>query len=54
MESPASLEASYCEAGTISILAWGRGGKHRDTKALSGFGGAGVVKIGKDHRGDTF
>lgn len=31
-----------------------RGGKHRDTKALSGFGGAGVVEIIKDYRGDTF
>ena len=31
-----------------------RGGKHRDTKPLSGFGGAGVVAIVKDHRGDTF
>src|ERR1700694_3336010 len=31
-----------------------RGGKHRDTKTLSGFGGAGVVEIVKDYRGDTF
>lgn len=31
-----------------------RGGKHRDTKTLSGFGGAGVVEVIKDHRGDTF
>ena len=31
-----------------------RGGKHRDTKALSGFGGAGVVEIVTDYRGDTF
>jgi phage-related protein len=31
-----------------------RGGKHRDAKALSGFGGAGVVEIVKDYRGDTF
>jgi len=31
-----------------------RGGKHRDAKALSGFCGAGVVEIVKDHRGDTF
>ncbi|MGA2962076.1 MAG: type II toxin-antitoxin system RelE/ParE family toxin [Candidatus Korobacteraceae bacterium] len=31
-----------------------RGGKHRDTKALSGFGGAGIVEIIKDYRGDTF
>jgi phage-related protein len=30
------------------------GGKHRDTKALSGFDGAGVLEIVKDHRGDTF
>ena len=31
-----------------------RGGKHRDTKVLRGFGGAGVVEIIKDYRGDTF
>ena len=31
-----------------------RGGKHRDAKALSGFGGAGVVEIIKNHSGDTF
>ena len=30
------------------------GGKHRDAKPLKGFGGAGVVEIVKDHRGDTF
>src|ERR1700676_4792979 len=31
-----------------------RGGKHRDAKALSGFGGAGVLEIVEDYRGDTF
>jgi len=31
-----------------------RGGKHRDAKVLSGFGGAGVVEVVKDYRGDTF
>ncbi|WP_257644411.1 type II toxin-antitoxin system RelE/ParE family toxin [Nevskia soli] len=31
-----------------------RGGKHRDTKALSGFGGAGVLEVISDDRGDTF
>ena len=31
-----------------------KGGKHRDTKALAGFSGAGVVEIIKDFRGDTF
>ncbi len=31
-----------------------RGGKHQDAKVLSGFGGAGVVEIIRDHRGDTF
>lgn len=31
-----------------------RGGKHRNTKTLSGFGGAGVVEVVKDFRGDTF
>ena len=30
------------------------GGKHRDTKPLTGFGGAGVVEVGTDFRGDTF
>jgi phage-related protein len=30
------------------------GGKHRDAKPLSGFGGAGVVDVVKDYRGDTF
>lgn len=31
-----------------------RGGRHRDTKTLSGFGGAGVVEVIRDFRGDTF
>lgn len=31
-----------------------RGGKHQDTKVLSGFGGAGILEVIKDHRGDTF
>src|SRR6266536_6707006 len=31
-----------------------RGGKHRDSKALRGFGGAGVLEVIKDFRGDTF
>ena len=31
-----------------------QGGKHRDAKPLKGFGGAGVVEIVTDHRGDTF
>jgi phage-related protein len=31
-----------------------RGGKHRDTKVLSGFGGAGVLEVVKDFRGDAF
>lgn len=31
-----------------------RGGRHRDAKPLSGFGGAGVLEIVSDHRGDTF
>jgi phage-related protein len=30
------------------------GGKHRDAKALSGFGGAGVLEVIEDYRGDTF
>src|ERR1039457_2265903 len=31
-----------------------RGGRHRDTKTLSGLAGAGVVEVVKDFRGDTF
>ena len=31
-----------------------QGGKHRDTKTLRGFGGAGVVEVVTDVRGDTF
>jgi phage-related protein len=31
-----------------------RGGKHRDAKTLSGFGGAGVVEVVTDFRGDTY
>ena len=31
-----------------------RGGRHRNAMALTGFGGAGVVEVIKDHRGDTF
>jgi phage-related protein len=31
-----------------------RDGKHRDTKTLSGFGGAGVVEVIKGFRGDTY
>jgi phage-related protein len=30
------------------------GGKHPDAKVLRGFGGAGVLEVIKDHRGDTF
>lgn len=30
------------------------GGRHRDAKTLSGFGGAGVVEIVSDFRGDTY
>lgn len=31
-----------------------RGGKHQDAKVLAGFGGAGVLEMIKDYRGDTF
>jgi phage-related protein len=31
-----------------------RGGKHRDAKVLAGFGGAGVLEVVEDFRGDTF
>src|SRR5262249_8305770 len=30
------------------------GGKHRDAKPMRGFGGAGVVEVVADNRGDTF
>src|SRR5208283_4629944 len=31
-----------------------RGGKHRDAKVLTGFGGAGVLEVVEDFRGDAF
>lgn len=31
-----------------------KGGKHSKAKALSGFGGAGVLEVVVDHAGDTF
>jgi phage-related protein len=31
-----------------------KGGKHEKAKPLRGFGGAGVIEIVTDHRGDTF
>jgi len=31
-----------------------RGGKHRDAKVLTGFGGAWVLEVVEDFRGDTF
>jgi phage-related protein len=31
-----------------------RGGKHQNVKVLSGFGGAGVLEVIEDYRGDTF
>jgi phage-related protein len=31
-----------------------RGGKHVDAKPLVGFGGAGILEVVADHRGDTF
>jgi phage-related protein len=31
-----------------------RGGRHRDAKTLTGFGGAGVVEVVKDFSGNTF
>jgi phage-related protein len=31
-----------------------RGAKHRDSKTLRGFSGAGVLEVIKDFRGDTF
>jgi phage-related protein len=37
---------------TIYVAQQGR--KHRDAKVLSGFGGAGVLEVVTDFRGDTF
>jgi phage-related protein len=37
-----------------ALFAAQQGGKHRDAKPLTGFGGAGVVEIVKDYRSDTF
>jgi phage-related protein len=31
-----------------------QGGKHADAKPLKGFGGAGVIEIIRNHKGDTF
>src|SRR5277367_1381568 len=31
-----------------------RGARHRDSKPLSGFAGAGVLEVVSDYRGDTF
>ena len=31
-----------------------RGGKHSDARTLRGFGGAGVLEVVSDNRGDTF
>jgi phage-related protein len=31
-----------------------QGGKHPDAKPLRGFGGAGILEIIEDHRGDTY
>jgi phage-related protein len=31
-----------------------QGGKHRDAKVMTGFGGAGVLEVVEDFRGDTF
>jgi phage-related protein len=31
-----------------------QGGKHPDAKPLNGFGGAGVLEILEDYRGDTY
>jgi phage-related protein len=47
---PADVKSSMGYALYVAQL----GGKHRDAKPLKGFGGAGVLEIVKDHRGDTF
>lgn len=30
------------------------GGKHQDSKAMTGFGSAGVLEVVEDHQGDTY
>src|SRR5438105_14545994 len=47
---PAAVES---DMGYALYLAQ-QGDKHRNAKPLKGFGGAGVVEIVTDHRGDTF
>ena len=37
-----------------ALYAAQRGGKDRDAKPLTGFGGGGVVELIKDYRGDAF
>ena len=49
----AFLEPVQGHMGYVLYVAQ-RGGKHRDAKALSGFGGAGVVEVVKEFRGDAF
>jgi phage-related protein len=41
-------------APSLKPLIWVGGGKHGDTKTMSGFGGAGVLEVIRDFRGDTF
>jgi len=41
------------EVGYALFLAQ-KGGKHEKAKPLKGFGGAGVIEVVTDHRGDTF
>jgi phage-related protein len=49
-EFPASVQDHMGYALYVAQL----GGKHRDAKALTGFGGAGVLEVVKDYRSDTF
>jgi phage-related protein len=49
-EFPAAVQDHMGYALYVAQL----GGKHRDVKALSGFGAAGILEIVTDHRGDTF
>ena len=37
-----------------ALYAAQRGGKHRDTRTLSGFGGAEGLEVIRDYRGETF
>ena len=52
-ELTAMPQAVQSEFGYALYVAQ-QGGMHRNAKPLKGFGGAGVVEIASEHRGDTY